>query len=241
MFDWHEAIADLRPSVFRISTPDGTGTGWLMSRSKASKLTAIATAAHVIDHAHYWEEPIRLHHVGTGATRLLRPDDRSINIDYETDTAAILFNREDLDLPEITRPLIEKDHFLKPGVEIGWLGFPAVSSGDLCFFSGRISAYLEEKAMYLVDGVAINGVSGGPAFRLLVDKPELIGVVSAYIANRATGEILPGVAVVRDVNRFHDLTERFKSLDEAQEQQTPPSEPPPPAQDAATPSSRGAA
>jgi hypothetical protein len=56
------------------------------------------------------------------------------------------------------------------------------------------------------------------------DGPELIGVVSAYIANRATGETLPGVAVVQDVTQFHDVAERFRTVDEAKSTESPPSE-----------------
>jgi hypothetical protein len=139
-----------------------------------------------------------------------------------------VFEIDSLVLPDSPLPLIEKDYHLRSGVEIGWLGFPAVQRSTLCFFSGRVSAYLEGDHAYLVDGVAINGVSGGPAFRLGLGRPELIGVVSAYIPNRATGDTLPGLAVVRDVQRFHDLAAQFKTIDEARAEQSPPGETPPP-------------
>ena len=85
---------------------------------------------------------------------------------------------------------------------------------------------MEAEEAYLVDGVAINGVSGGPAF---IPEKMLIGVVAAYIPNRATGEPLPGLAVVRGVGQFHEVAESFRSLDEAKAQETQPTEPPPPA------------
>ena len=226
IYEWHEAIAQFEPYLFRIFTPDGSGTGWLVSRSTSTPLCVIATASHVLDHAHYWEEPIRLQHHQSGKTVLLRPRDRAINIDHITDTTAIMLNGNDLVLPDKPLPLIKKDSHLKPGVDIGWLGYPAIQRANLCFFSGPISAYLREDAAYLVDGVAINGVSGGPAFRRISGSAEVIGVVSAYIPNRATGDVLPGVALVHDVNRFHDLADRLKTLDKAQAQQTPPTEPP---------------
>jgi hypothetical protein len=137
-------------------------------------------------------------------------------------------------LPTETLSLVDKDKFIKPGVEIGWLGFPALPRADLCFFSGRISAYIGEISAYLVDGVAINGVSGGPAFWLGVKTPYAVGIVSAYIPNRATGEVLPGVAVVRDATQFHDLVQRFRSFDEAKKQETPPAEAPPGAESGTT-------
>lgn len=230
-FEWHHAVTQLQPHVVRISTPEGSGTGWLVSRSKTFPLGAIATAAHVIDHAHYWEEPIRIFHFGSEKSILLRPAERSVQLHQDSDTAAIVFKPEDLPLPDEPLPLMAKDKHLKPGVEIGWLGFPAIRHASLCFFSGRISAWIEEEAAYLVDGVAINGVSGGPAFRLLQGSSQLMGVVSAYIPNRATGDVLPGVAVVRDVTQYHGLADTFRSLDEAKAQETPPAESAPPAVD----------
>ena len=107
------------------------------------------------------------------------------------------------------------------------MGYPAMHQSNACFFSGRISHYDEPRKRYLVDGVAINGVSGGPTFRNFSDKPdfpELIGIVSAYIANRATGETLPGLAVIQDVSQFYDIAQRFKNLDEAKSSETPPNE-----------------
>lgn len=224
--EWHEAIEIIEPHVFRITTPSGSGTGFYVSRSTTTALRVVATAAHVVSHAHYWEQPIRLHHHGTGKTILLRPSDRAITIDEATDTAGIMFSEEGVSLPDNTLSLMRKDYYLRAGVELGWLGFPAVSRLNLCFFAGRVSAYIGEESSYLVDGVAINGVSGGPVFRKAVNTAQFVGVVSAYIPNRATGEALPGVALVRDVNRYHTLAEDLRTLDEAQSQQTPPGDPP---------------
>jgi hypothetical protein len=89
----------------------------------------------------------------------------------------------------------------------------------------HVSAWVEAETAYLVDGVAINGVSDGPAF---IPEHVLVGVVSAYVPNRATGEPLPGLAVVRGVEQFHDLAESFRTLDDAKAEETAPTEPPPP-------------
>jgi hypothetical protein len=234
--EWHEGIEAVRPYVVRITTPRGSGTGWLVSRSRTSDLVGVATAAHVIDHAHYWEQPIRLHHISSGETVLLRAADRAIHLDESRDSAGIVFGLGNIPFPAATLPLITEGKFTRPGVEIGWLGFPAMANTDLCFFSGRISTFVESTEMYLVDGVAINGVSGGPAFRV-IGGVDIIGVVSAYIPNRATGEVLPGLAVVRDVTQFHDLANRFKNFDDAKARETAPGEVPPPSPEAdATPS-----
>ena len=224
--EWHQGITELEPHIVNISTPNGSGTGWLVSLSKETPLCAIATAAHVIDHAHYWELPIRIFHPASEQTMLLRPQDRAVLLEAPLDTAAIIFNRGDMPFPDSTMPLIEQGYYMKPGNEIGWLGFPALYKAGMCFFSGRISKYNEDEKRYLVDGVAINGVSGGPTFRCDGKTPEIIGIVSAYIANRVTGETLPGVAVVQDVSQFHDVAERFKSIDEAKTTESPPGEPP---------------
>jgi hypothetical protein len=92
-----------------------------------------------------------------------------------------------------------------------------------------VSAWVQEMSAYFVDGVAINGVSGGPAFASYGDDTlEIIGVVSAYIPNRVTGETLPGLGIIRDVYQFHELLKRIRSFEEAKAQETPPSDNPPP-------------
>ncbi|MFZ5877009.1 MAG: S1 family peptidase [Nitrospirota bacterium] len=229
---WSKAVEIIEPHVVRISTPRGSGTGFLISNGKNNPVCGIATAAHVVDHAHYWEEPIRLDHVSSGKSLVVRRDERAVILDVVRDTAALLFNRGDLPFPADPLPLAPKDRFLKVGSEIAWLGFPAIPAASLCFFSGNVSAWLQAQGAYLVDGVAINGVSGGPSFHvaLIEDNPVVfvMGVVSAYVPNRATGEVLPGLSVVRDVAQFHELAPTFASLDQARSAETP-AEPPPPA------------
>jgi len=61
--------------------------------------------------------------------------------------------------------------------------------------------------------------------------------VSAYIPNRATGEVLPGLAEMRGVEQFQELTKQFKSLDEAKGKETIQKGAPPPAPEASTPES----
>ena len=103
------------------------------------------------------------------------------------------------------------------------MAFLHVAPYDLCFFSGKISAlkqyrserYGDTKA-YLIDGVAINGVSGGPVIHSNpADGIQIVGTVSAYWANRATGESLPGLSVAQDVSHFHEVASTVQSLDEA--------------------------
>lgn len=225
---WFECVELLEPHIVRIRTPQGSGTGFLVSHSEHASICAVATANHVIDHAHFWEQPIRLDHAA-GQSLLLRPSDRAIFPDQERDTAGIVFEKGEFPLPGQPFQLAPQGKALKVGAEVAWLGFPALApGGDLCFFSGRISAHRAANKEYLVDGVAINGVSGGPAFfngHGTKGNVTLIGVVSAYIPNRATGQALPGVAVVSDVGQFHGLTQIFKSIDEAKEKEVTPDKP----------------
>jgi hypothetical protein len=224
---WHAMVEIVRPHVVRILTPRGSGTGFLLFNSKAAGFVAVATAAHVINSSHFWEEPIRIQHFATGATTLTRAGDRAVLIDNYKDVAAIMFYPGSMQFPENPLPLSSKDTHVKVGVEIGWLGFPAVAT-ELCFFSGRVSAYDELRQRYLVDGVAINGVSGGPSFKAEDTGVSIMGAVSAYIPNTATstGQVLPGLSVVADVVEFHNMIGDFKSFADAQAQQTPPSEVP---------------
>ena len=225
---WFEAVVLMQPHVVRIRTPHGSGTGFLLSVGTNSPFCVIATAAHVVEHAHSWEEHIKLDHHSSGQSILVRSTDRAIFIDEKMDTAAIMINKGILPIPPTAFPLAPNERYLKVGNEIGWLGFPAVSLANMCFFSGKISAWVVDQQAYLVDGVAINGVSGGPAFHLTDSGPVIIGVVSAYMPNRATGETLPGLAIIRSVNQFHELAPTFQSLDQAQEQQSPSSTAPQP-------------
>jgi hypothetical protein len=63
--------------------------------------------------------------------------------------------------------------------------------------------------------VAINGVSGGPVLYSPDDNIFIVGSVSAYIVNRATGEALPGLAVAQDVSHLHETVSRIRTIDEA--------------------------
>lgn len=226
--EWWQAVEVVTPYVVQISTPRGSGSGFLISRSNTTPLRAVATAAHVVNDSHWWEEPIRLYHPTSGKTHILRQAERSIVFEHEMDTAAILFDGDDLPLPLNPLDMISEGGYLKVGNEIGWLGFPAVSPLDLCFFTGRVSSWNDNLMTYLIDGVAINGVSGGPAVAIIGGNDiVLIGVVSAYIPNRATGEVLPGLSLVRDVAQFQELAKHVQTLDQASKGQT--AQPPLPA------------
>lgn len=228
MLEWYEAVDILTPRMVRIATPVGTGSGFLLPWPSKSGLCAVATAAHVVDHAFYWEQPIRLDHSESGASVLVRQEQRAIFSNAALDTAVIVFESGNIQPPEGNLEFVPEEKYLRVGNEVGWLGFPAITP-SLCFFSGRISAWRQSEQAYLIDGVAINGVSGGVVFSLGVDEPRVVGVVSAYVPNRATGEVLPGLAIARDVSYLHQQATNFASLDEARAAQSIPEPPSPPA------------
>ena len=157
-----------------------------------------------------------------------------IYLDTTTDSAVILLYTNQLKFPETLIPLLPITNPLAHGTAVGWLGFQAVAPFSLCFFSGNISARQDWRHSYLIDGVAINGVSGGPVmYSTDTDGVQIVGSISAYVSNKVTGETLPGLSIAGDVSYFHDTITNIKSLDEAnkqkkeqQEQQAQESSPP---------------
>lgn len=211
---WETAIEVVTPHVVRIETPTGYGTGFLAFYNHEGTWCGIATAAHVVAHADEWQQPIRIRN-SSPTPRFLKSEDRIIFLDQATDSAVVLFLKGDLQLPEIPIALTPPDMPCTVGSDIGWLGFPNIEMNTLCFFSGAISAHKAASKAYLIDGVAINGVSGGPVFhRPSPDVIQIIGIVSAYHANRATGEALPGLLRAQDVSHFDAVAKTIKSWDE---------------------------
>jgi hypothetical protein len=215
---WDKAIELVTPHVVKIATPSGHGTGFLSLYNAGGTMCGIATAAHVVAHADEWQEPIRVSHDGSDAPIFLTPQDRVIYCDYANDSAMILFLKGDLKLPEIPIALFPPGAACPIGASIGWLGYPAIAPDTLCFFTGIVSAQQNTRRSYFIDGVAINGVSGGPVFHGSSPNIQIIGSVSAYHANRATGEALPGLLRAQDVSHFHAVARYIASIDEARAQ-----------------------
>jgi hypothetical protein len=224
---WQEAVEAVEPYVVRLSTPEHAGSGFLFAVAAEGGICGFATAAHALAHASAWEQPVRIEHAASGFERLLRPTERSIVIDEETDTAAIVFVRDDFPLPESLLEMTPESLAFRVGVEVGWVGFPSVARDRLCFFSGRISSWNEDQKTYLVDGVAVNGVSGGPAFHVDEDgRPVLLGVVSAYLPNKAAGVVLPGLSVIQHIGHLEKWVRSLRSLEGDYKGPAPRREPP---------------
>ena len=224
---WYTIFENVTPHIVRISTPRGFGTGFLLGRSATGKFTGIATAAHVINEAHMWHEPIRIEHVASGNVIFLEHNKRGIRVDQNTDAAAIAFDSSLLHIPPPAPiPLLPKGNYLKIGNEVAWLGFPGNGMGNLCFFAGRVSSVLEKEQAYLLDGVIINGVSGGPVIASYYDGTfNCFGVVSAYRPNLNSGSALPGLGVATSANNFYAALEEISALKEFETPPTPPANP----------------
>jgi hypothetical protein len=73
-----------------------------------------------------------------------------------------------------------------------------LSFRNFAFFGGVISGYQHEPPVYLIDGVAVNGVSGGPAFdSTRTSRRSRFGVP----ANRVdASRTLPGLMILTPLN-----------------------------------------
>ena len=215
--NWREAIEIVKSYVVKITTPSVTGTGFLCAYTESKMVCGIATAAHVVNKSHIWEEPIRIQHFNSGETKLLNASNRAIQLDLKLDTAVILFAKGKIPFPEDTLTFLSEEKYRKAGNEIGWVGFPSVSPNNLCFFTGRISCWVNDLQSYLVDGVAINGVSGGPVFYTTTKGIEVIGSVSAYLPNRVGAT--PGLAMVSHVEQYQKIIKTIKNMEEAKKKE----------------------
>jgi hypothetical protein len=219
---WTDAIESIREHIFLVQTPSGQGTGFLAPSLPGSKLECIITARHVIEHAQEWKEPIKLTHFPTKKEIFLNEKLRNIKWHPNRDTAIIEFPATRPPLPSNDIKLIREDIRLKEGYQIGWLGFPSVAPRNMCFFCGHVSAWLDFEEAYLVDGVAIHGVSGGPAFAMNEDgETAVVGLVTEYRPNMCQGNALPGVSLVRAINPLLRLySDLQKHIDDASGQDT---------------------
>ena len=215
--DWNKTVQKVKPYMVKIETPASSGTGFLCLYNENKKFCGIATAWHVVQYADEWQQPLKITHKGSPRQIFLKENDRIIFFNWSTDSAIIFFLKpKQANFPEKLIPLSPPKKSLEIGFETGWLGFPYLDPHKLCFFSGCISARREDRKAYLIDGVSINGVSGGPVFYSTPKKGvEIIGIVSAYAANRATGAALPGLSIAQDVSHLHDVVQEIKSWDEA--------------------------
>lgn len=214
--NWNQIVAKISPYIVKIETPTSSGTGFLCFYNESKTLCGISTALYVIDYAEEWQQPIRIIHYDSKHSKLLKESDRFIYSNWKTDSAIIIFPKSDFPFPEEVIKLLPVENPITIGSEVGWLGFPGIDPYTLCFFSGNISARKENRKAYLIDGVAINGVSGGPViYTSGTEGIQIVGIITAYQANVQRGDALPGLSIAQDVSYFHEVIQEIKTLDEA--------------------------
>lgn len=199
---WPEVIPKLEPLVLRVYAGNSVGTAFIIGLNRAddARTTMLVTALHVVEHVLGNDLPLELvRSDGAVVSELISgPVHVYLVGPPECDTALIQVpTKEPLISQEELLP-IPLESMLPRGCELGWLGYPGLVLPELCFFRGVVSGFQEEPPVYLVDGVAINGVSGGPAF----DRSGLVvGLVSAYVPNQVTStKTLPGLMIVTPLN-----------------------------------------
>jgi hypothetical protein len=212
--DWQPIVKSIEPFIVKIETQAGHGTGFICFKNDFAY--GVATAAHVVDAAEQWHQPVRVKHFASGTHIFFNENQRIIFIDRSRDSAILLIPHSDLVVPHSLINLLPPNSPIAIGNEVGWLGFPGIAHDTLCFFNGSVSARLEPRMAYFIDGVAINGVSGGP---VIYSDPahgaQIVGIVSAYHANRQTEGVLPGLLIAQDVSQFHAMINHVKSMDDA--------------------------
>lgn len=218
---WSKVFKIVEPYIVKIETPAGAGTGFFFAYNEAKSLIGVATALHVVEEADDWRQPLKIIHVKSNKELFLSHEERSVLVDYKRDSAVILLATKavtdaGLPMPKAMLPMLPSDMFKQIGVPLAWAGYPAIASRTLCLFQGSVSAFNRDNDSYYIDGVAINGVSGGPVFDDIEDKPKIVGIVSAYHYNRQSGGNLPGLLMAHDATHLNQIVEGLKSLDEAQ-------------------------
>ena len=202
---WDEAVERVAKCVFRVYAGSSAGTAFVVSLGRARNtgdwFATLATAWHVLSGLPGTTDDVALVSVDRSTVFTSSADELGFYPlgDARFDTGLIVVRtHEPLVSQKELLPLLPADSVLARGADVGWLGFPGITEPELCFFHGHISGYLNEPPTYLVDGVAINGVSGGPAFD---SRAHVIGLVSAYIPNRIDASTtLPGLMTLVPIN-----------------------------------------
>ncbi len=202
---WDRVVDLAERIVFQIRSGDSAGTCFAISIDKQAKSKSnhymFATAWHVVKNA--TDAALAIYVIS--ATGKIAFEAKAgyyqiIRLGSEVfDTALIYFRTSEEILPQgQLLPMLDWDLEMPKGTEIGWVGFPQIGGGEFCFFKGTISGHVKSPPTYLVDGVAINGVSGGPA---LDNRAHIIGLVSSYIPNQIDKyTTLPGFVGLIPIN-----------------------------------------
>ena len=214
--EWYQAAEIMMGNLVRISIyGDGHGSGLIVPPPKnAPGNCCVLTALHVIEAADKTGATILIEHEETKQKIVLPSLSRYVFKAKDRDQAIIIFNRPKPFEKSGSINFLDINRHYKRGIEFGWLGYPGleIAEKQACFFSGRVSAYLDDKEAYLVDGCSIHGVSGGPVFSCDADgRVVLAGIVTNYFPNEiikpncTSSQAWPGLAMFRTINPLMKL------------------------------------
>ena len=210
------AVREIRPHVVKIQTMDGWGTGFFSARIPKLDGVGIATAKHVVERAHEWNQPIRLYCDGAEPA-LVQHGVKSGQwfplFDESGEDAAVIVVFGDIISPPGDRlPRMDPSKYRYLGAEVGWVGYPSVHPDDLCFFSGCVSVYDEPRERYLLDGVVIPGVSGGPVFfwNEETNAVTVIGSITGYTHPRNRESV--GLSVANEITKAEAIEKRLSRI-----------------------------
>ncbi len=211
---WHMVVDQVMSSVFHLNAGDSAGTCFLVSLGTDSQnlhtFAMFATAWHVLENLQGSSAGIEIISADKSKVFSSKTHKTVFSRMGTTSDAALIMVEVGQELTQDNLlPIMPFGDQLARGSEIGWLGFPGLFNAEPCFFLGVISGYLNDPPTYLVDGVAVNGVSGGPAFD---DRAHLIGLVSAYIPNKVDeATTLPGLLALVPINAIRFWIEHHLS------------------------------
>ena len=209
---WDKVVDLVTPLVFRVYAGESAGTAFVISVSnqphEIGHGAILATASHVLAASIDTAEKVQF--VSADKRNVFNSDVDEIRVQtlgHEAhDTMLIMLKSRNPILNQADlMPMLPFKSMLARGADVGILGFPGLVEPELCFFHGYVSGYILDPPIYLIDGVAINGVSGGPVFD---DRAHIIGLVSAYIPNRIdTQTTLPGLMALVPINTIRYFME----------------------------------
>ena len=220
MTQWSDHIRKVAQQIVKIETDFGSGTGFVHFVRKQGAC-CIATAMHVLEGALKDHSPICVY---LNSGRFIFGENASTVVIAQADgidSASLCFISKEVPKPVVPTISPKERTQIIIGMEVGWLGYPGLEgvADRLCFFSGRISAIDESNHRYLLDGTAIPGVSGGPAFCEIREGLRIIGKVVHYIPVSAKSDsgkeiFIPGLAGIVDVAGQNAIEDALSKLPE---------------------------
>lgn len=141
---WDEVVERMRKCVFRLYAGSMAGTAFLVSLGRDPRsgdyFATLATAWHVLKKLPGTTQELEIVSVDRETVFSSAADAVGFyplgEPQYDTGLV-VVHTRSPLVQEKDLLPLYPADSMLARGAEAGWLGFPAITAPELCFFSGR--------------------------------------------------------------------------------------------------------